>query len=87
MYELFELNNCQAENGLKLLYVTCFRSEKPWHGIQHTHNFLEIFFFSFAWAVNVNFLFEIAPFSCPPTSLSLSIPVLSTWKALCPKRP
>ncbi len=44
MYELFELNNCQAENGLKLLYVTCFRSEKPWHGIQHTHNFLEIFF-------------------------------------------
>ena len=44
MYELFELKNCQAENGLKLLYVTCFRSEKPWHGIRHTHNFLEIFF-------------------------------------------
>lgn len=44
MYDLFELSNCQAENGLKLLYVTCFRSEKPWHGIRHTHNFLEIFF-------------------------------------------
>lgn len=44
MYELFELSNCEAENGLKLLYVTCFRSERPWHGIRHSHDFLEIFF-------------------------------------------
>ena len=44
MYELYELKDTIAENGLQLLYVTCFRYEKQWYGTRHTHNFLEIFF-------------------------------------------
>lgn len=44
MYELYELKDTVAENGLQLLYVTCFRYEKQWYGTRHTHNFLEIFF-------------------------------------------
>ena len=44
MYELYELENSTAENGLQLLYVPCFRYEKQWYGTRHTHNFLEIFF-------------------------------------------
>lgn len=44
MYELFELEDCKAETGLQLLYVTWFRYEKEWYGTRHTHNFLEIFF-------------------------------------------
>lgn len=44
MYELFELENAAAENGLQLLYVSCFRYEKQWYGTRHAHDFLEIFF-------------------------------------------
>ena len=44
MYDLFELDNAVAEDGLQLLYVTSFRYEKRWIGTRHAHSFLEIFF-------------------------------------------
>ena len=44
MYNLFELEDAVAEDGLQLLYVTSFRYEKHWIGTRHAHSFLEIFF-------------------------------------------
>ena len=44
MYEHFNLDNNIVQNNLQLLYVTCYRYEKQWHGTRHAHDFVEIFF-------------------------------------------
>lgn len=44
MYELFELADARAEDGMQLLYVTCYRYERSWYGTRHSHDFLELFF-------------------------------------------
>lgn len=44
MYERFNLDNNIVQNNLQLLYVTCYRYEKQWHGTRHAHDFVEIFF-------------------------------------------
>ena len=38
MYEHFNLDNNIVQNNLQLLYVTCYRYEKQWHGTRHAHD-------------------------------------------------